>query len=118
VKLPNGDRAVVPLEKLTGYSLNAEHGSGRNKAYLFEKRLGLTADDAAFLRDTLLQQAKDADAKPASPTVYGERYVIDFDVTTDMGNARVRSAWIVRKDEDFPRLTSCYIIDGESGEDS
>jgi hypothetical protein len=42
--------------------------------------------------------------------------VIDFELTTDMGTAMVRTAWIVRKGEDFPRLTSCYVMKEQADE--
>jgi hypothetical protein len=111
-KLPNGDQAMAPLEKLTDYSLNPEHTTGKHKAQVFKAALGLTLDDASFLRSKLLDIVGTHDAIPQEPTPYGDRYVIDFELTTSAGTAIVRSAWIVRKDEDFPRLTSCYVIEG------
>ncbi len=109
-KLPNGDRAFVPLEKFTEYSLNPDHPSGRHKAKVFKSALGLTREDAGFLQQTVLSIAATDDALAVASTSYGERYVIDFTLTTDSGTARVRAAWIIRTDEDFPRLTSCYVI--------
>lgn len=111
-KLPNASRAIVPLEKLMDYSLNPEHTTGKHKARVFRAALGLTLDDAPMLREKLLDIVKTHEADPQEPTAYGERYVIDFELTTSAGTATVRSAWIVRKDEDFPRLTSCYVIQG------
>lgn len=111
-KLPNGDQAIVPLEKLTDYSLNPEHTTGKHKARVFKAALGLTLDDAPFLRGELLDFVKTHEATPQEPTPYGDRYVIDFELTTTVGTATVRSAWIVRHSEDFPRLTSCYVIEG------
>ena len=35
---------------------------------------------------------------------------LDFEVTTELGTAKVRSAWIVRVDEDFARLLTCYVL--------
>lgn len=109
MKLPNGDRAIVPLEKFIEYSLNPDHPEGRHKARVFKAALGLTLDDAAFLQTTVQAVASIHDASAQSPTSYGERYVIDFELTTEKGTAIVRSAWMIRKDEDFPRLTSCYV---------
>ena len=111
-KLPNGDQAIVSLEKLTGYSLNPEHTTGKHKARVFKAALGLTLDDAPFLREKLLDIVKTHRATPQEPTSYGERYVIDFELTTSAGTALVRSAWIIRNGEDFPRLTSSYVIEG------
>jgi hypothetical protein len=36
--------------------------------------------------------------------------VLDFEMRTAVGTATVRSGWIVRHGEDFPRLTSCYVV--------
>jgi hypothetical protein len=41
---------------------------------------------------------------------FGERFVIDFDMQGPGGAANVRSSWIVQVDEDFPRLTTCYVF--------
>ena len=38
----------------------------------------------------------------------GDRAVVDLAKLT--GEATVRSSWIVRSGEDFPRLTSCYVL--------
>ncbi len=115
-KLPNADRASVPLEKLRGYSLNSEHPTGKHKARVFKAILGLTAEDADTLREKVLEAAKTLDARAAEPTSYGDRYVIDFELTTASGTATIRTAWIVRNGEDFPRLTSCYVLKGQSDE--
>jgi hypothetical protein len=41
---------------------------------------------------------------------FGEVYVLHFPLTTTKGTATVLSAWIIRHGEDFPRLTTCYIV--------
>lgn len=108
-KLPNPDQAVVPIEKFTGYVLNPEHPVGKNKARVFKSALGLTLDDASLLQDKVRQVATTHDAVEQGRNSYGRRFVIDFEMTTDVGTTTVRSAWIVRNGEDFPRLTSCYV---------
>ena len=35
--------------------------------------------------------------------------VIDFRLRTAHGETTVRSGWIVRVGEDFPRLTTCFV---------
>ncbi len=40
---------------------------------------------------------------------FGQRYVLDFSLTGSKGAAMVRSLWIVRTNEDFPRLTTLYV---------
>jgi len=40
---------------------------------------------------------------------YGAPYVLDFTIVGPGGEGIIRSHWIVRRDEDFPRLTSCHV---------
>jgi len=110
VKLRNAERAVVDLDKLRNYCLNPAHRRGCHKARLFAILLGLTADNAADLRDALLEAARNEDAEPGEQDDYGARYVVDFTMNGPAGPRKVRSNWIIRWDEDFPRLTSCYVL--------
>ena len=48
--LPNGERAVVELEKLTDYCLNPEHARGKHKARVFAAALGIDIANAELLR--------------------------------------------------------------------
>ena len=110
MKLPNGDRAVVDIAKLQDYCLNFEHLRGRHKARVFAAALGLTADYAEDLREALLRAVASEEATPTDNDQYGQRYVVDFTMNGPTGQGRVRSCWIIRKDEDFPRLTSCFVL--------
>ncbi|WP_089939278.1 DUF6883 domain-containing protein [Candidatus Entotheonella palauensis] len=110
MKLPNGERAIVPIEKLRDYCLNPTHRVGGHKAHVFESVLGLTAIHAEELQQRLLSVAQTGYAIPGIQNVYGQRYVVDFEMRTTMGTAVVRSTWIVRVGEDVPRLTSCYVL--------
>jgi hypothetical protein len=110
MKLSNAQHAVVDQEKLTGYCLNFEHPRGRHKARVFASALGLTKDDSEELRKALLSAALSEDATPTEKDEYGQRYVLDFSMTRPAGQATIRSSWIVRRGEDFPRFTSCYVL--------
>jgi len=110
VKLPNPERAVVDIHKLRNYCLNPEHRRGCHKARVFAASLGLTADDANYLREALLGAVRENDAVPAEHDEYGKRYVVDFMARGPVGEATVRSSWIIRQGEDFPRLTSCFVL--------
>ncbi len=110
MRMPNPGRAVVDLEKLRNYCLNPGHPRGRHKARVFLSTLGLTGDHAEQLRDSLLAAAHAEDAVAAERDDYGQRYVVDFTTSGPTGRAGVRSSWIVRRGEDFPRLTSCYVL--------
>jgi hypothetical protein len=109
MKMPNAERAVVEVSKLREYCLNPQHPRGRHKARVFAARLGLTAPHADWLREALLRAALENDATPQEQDRYGRRFVVDFSMQGPKGSATVRSSWIVRAREDFPRLTSCYV---------
>lgn len=110
MKLPNGERADLGA-KLEDYTLNPLHRDGRNKARVFDSVLGITLANADVLRYALLDAAANADqVEPRGDNGFGEVYVLRFALTTTKGTATVLSAWIIRHGEDFPRLTTCYIM--------
>lgn len=109
-KLPNPENAVVEVRKLRDYCLSPDHPRGRHKARVFASVLGLTAEDAEEVREALLSAAVSEEANPVEEDRYGKRYVLDFEMKTETGTATVRSGWIVRRDEDFPRFTSCWVL--------
>lgn len=110
MKLPNAEHAFVDVRKLTDYCLNPEHPRGRHKARVFAAALGITRDRAEDLQDALLLAARTEDARTVEKDEYGERYVVESWVRGPRGRGRVRSTWIVRIGEGFPRLVSCYVL--------
>ncbi len=110
MKMPNADKAIVDIEKLRDYCLSTDHPRGRHKARVFASALGITAADADGVRTALLRAAVDEDALATDADEYGQRYQVDFRMTAPTGEAGVRSAWIVRTDEDFPRFVTCYVL--------
>jgi hypothetical protein len=107
--LPNGERAVVDIEKLRDYCLNPLHVKGKHKARVFKAALGMTEGDAERLREILLDVARTHEARRVRPNDYGDRFVIEFQMPGLRGEVTILSSRIVRSGEDFPRLTSCYI---------
>lgn len=100
----------MDVRKLRDYCLSPRHPRGRHKARVFVSALGLAADDAEELHAALLSAALSEEAVPCRERRYGERYMLDFEMETEAGTATVRSGWIVRREEEFPRLTSCWVI--------
>ena len=109
MKLPNGERAIVDIGKLLDYCLNPQHPRGRNKARVFAS-VGIRDTDVELLRSALLSAAINAEAEAGAASIYGQRYVVDFDLVRPDRVVRIRSTWIVRAGEDLPRLTSCYVL--------
>ena len=114
MKLPNADRAVIDLKKLRDYSLNPNHPEGKHKARVFQAALGFTTDNAERLRELVMEAILTKEATGQQPTPFGQRFVVDFHVRGGPElvavQVTIRSAWIIRNDEDFPRLTSCFIL--------
>ena len=110
MKLPNADRAVVEIEKLRDYCLSSSHPRGRHKARVFVTALGITADDAEELKQAILSAIITEEATPTERDEYGQRFVVDFLMKRQSKEAVIRSSWIVRSGEDYPRLTSCYVL--------
>ena len=110
MKLPNGARADLGT-KLEDYTLSPRHRDGRNKARVFDSVLGITLTNAEVVRHALLDAAANSDQVEArGDNGFGEVYVLRLPLTTTKGTAIVLSAWIIRHGEDFPRLTTCYIV--------
>ena len=110
MRLPNSARAVVDIAKLRDYCLNESHPRGRHKARMFASALNVTAKDAENLRVHILAGVAQQDAIAGVSDDYGARYTVDMPIEILGRKALVRTAWIVRRDEDFPRLTSCFIL--------
>ena len=107
--LPNADKAVVPLEKLRGYSLDSSHPVGKHKARVFALALGMTQDDAPRLREMILQGVLTNEAVEVDANEHGTRFIMDFQTLGVKGALTIRTAWIIDIGEIIPRLTSCYV---------
>ena len=111
MRLPNGENAIVDIRKLTEYCLDIDNPRGSHKARVFAAALGITVENAAELREKLLEVAATTVAAVLGETdIYGQRYTVDFELTTTVGTAPVRSGWIVLHDENIPRLTTCFVL--------
>lgn len=107
--LPNAEKAVVPLEKLRGYSLDSSHPVGKHKARVFASALGMMKNDAPRLRQMILRAVLTNEAVEVGVNEHGTRFVMGFQTPGLKGEVTIRTAWIIDKGEIIPRLTSCYI---------
>jgi 3-phenylpropionate/cinnamic acid dioxygenase small subunit len=113
MKPPNAENAVVDIAKLRDYCLNPNHPEGKHKARVFQEKLGIVREDAEQLRQAILEAILTAVTTEQEPSEYGRRFIVDFQVSRPegqiiMSTAWVRTAWIIRNDEDFPRMTTCF----------
>ncbi len=109
MKLPNALNAFVDIRKLVDYVLDPTNIRGNHKARVMKAALGISRENAEELIDLILLAIKDSECEITERDFYGQRYSVDCKIVTEDGEAIVRSNWIVRRDEDFPRLTSCFV---------
>ena len=107
--LPNSEMAIVDLAKLRDYCLDTRHSRGRHKARVFESAIGITQAEAGHLQSLIQSGVTTAETIQGFSDEYGERFTCDFDISYLGRSALIRTAWIIKRGEDFPRLTTCYI---------
>ena len=89
------------------------HPRGRHNARVFASALRIVQADAEFLRARLLDAVLQYDASAREADEYGHRYILDFECVNGDRRATIRSGWIVRRGEGFPKLTTCYVLSGK-----
>jgi hypothetical protein len=110
MKLPNGQRCDLGT-KLEDYSLNPLHREGRHKARVFEAVLGITLANAEVLQAAVRAAAASSnEVEPRGDNGFGEVFNLCFLMAWGPAKATILTAWIVRHNEDFPRLVTCYIL--------
>jgi uncharacterized protein DUF6883 len=108
--LPNSGRAILDVGKLEDYCLNLDHPRGRHKARLFRESLGLTRDDAQWLRRLILGAIAGSNAIELATDRFGARWRVDVPVSRHGKSGVVRTIWIVRTGEDVPRFVTCWVL--------
>jgi hypothetical protein len=109
MQLPNFQHAVLDLAKLRSYSLDPHHIRGGNKARVFRAALGMDESHAEWLRDQILESLPGAEAKIGMKDHYGTRYSADITIRRQNRETLIRTGWIIRWDENFPRFTSAWV---------
>jgi hypothetical protein len=109
-QLPNHTAAQLDIAKLRDYCLSIDHPRGRHKARQFASSLGVTAHDAKWLRETILQSLLKNDAIPQETDAFGQRWRVDMLLARQNHRAMVRTIWMIRSDETFPRFITCWVL--------
>lgn len=110
MKLPNPANAIISSGKIEGYALNLNYSEGRHKALVFRSALNMGIEDAEELKMMLRRALREKDALITKRNTHGQKYQIDFKVVRQGKSAFIRSVWIIRNDDDFPRLVTCYVL--------
>lgn len=101
--------AIIDPVKLRDYCLSPEHPRGKHKARVFDSSLGLTQEDWRCLDDSIRANLATAVWILDSADQYGRRFHVDMQILHSGRSATIRTLWIVRTAEQFPRLTSCFV---------
>ena len=106
MKLPQAEEAIVPETKLRDYLLSTSHSIGRFKAKYF-RSLGFTPENWEELRRQLLEVAQ-GEASLAEETGFGQKYLVSGTLRGPAASGEVVTVWIVRWEDDVPRLVTVY----------
>jgi hypothetical protein len=110
MKLPGASRVVIDSRKLEEYCLSFEHPRGKHKARVFQSSLGITIENLGEFEMRIREALETEPCIAGVKDRFGDRYTVDFSWAREGERASVRTTWIIRRDEDFPRLTSCYVL--------
>lgn len=103
MRLPNLEEAHVDRSKITEYLLNRNHPDAEGKSKFFFRRYGT---EWKRLREDLLEHAS-GPVDHTEETRHGILYVIE----DTLAGAHIRSVWMIRTGESFPRFITAYPIE-------
>lgn len=107
--IPNMDRAVVPVAKITDYLLSHSHPIGRAKAWFF-LGCGFIPEDPQAMIDALIAHAK-AHGAYSKPSPYGLKYIVEGPLETPArGPVMVCSVWMTEMGSSAPTFVTAYPI--------
>jgi hypothetical protein len=106
--IPNADRAIIAVEKLTAYLLNPAHKRGGAKARLL-LALGYRSQEPGILEADLRAWQLSLDPVRTSQNAYGVAYEIEGPITTPSGRVvRFCSIWQLDTGSEVPRFVTMY----------
>ena len=108
MKLPNGEKAIISMDKIINYCLNPDHSRGKNKAKVFKSSLGITKENANVLFSLIQQAAIKGEIIQQSTTEFGEQYKVDWNIP-DNPQITLRTIWEIKSINSNPRLISAFI---------
>ena len=109
--LPNYEQAIIDIKKLRDYCLSSSHPTGKDKARVFHSALGMNISEAEVLKSQILFQIAQNEVVDGIMDKYGKRYTVPVRIRNLAYEAEVTTVWMVKEEEDFSRLITCYISD-------
>lgn len=110
MRLPRADAAIVDLGKIEDYCLNPAHSRGRHKARVFRQTLGIGREEAAWLRQAILDGARSGEAVGLERDAFGQRFRMDLAASRQGRSAMIRTIWMIRTGEELPRFVTCWVL--------
>ncbi len=108
MKLPNREKACIPISKLIDYLLSETHITGKAKSKFF-RMFGFNESNLEMLEQGLLTIARIQDVVSKNTSPHGIKYIIDGNLFTPINRfVSVRTVWIIEKDKDAPRFVTAY----------
>ena len=106
--IPNADRAIIAVQKVTAYLLNASHKRGGAKARLFIA-LGYQPTLPERLVEDIRAQHLSLDPVRIDRNAYGVSYRIEGDIVTPSGKpVCFCSIWQIDTGTETPRFITMY----------
>ncbi|MDR0858443.1 MAG: hypothetical protein LBN97_05395 [Oscillospiraceae bacterium] len=106
--LPHADKAEIPTDKLTKYSLN--YNKSKDKATAFFLALGFTLDNYPELIEQVRKKLPLYKSVYRGKSEYGDRYQVIMTISGINGKqAEVLTAWIIENGKQYPVMTNIYV---------
>jgi hypothetical protein len=110
VKLSSFNKPYISDDKLLDYCLNPLHPDGKHKARVFKAALEIDQSNFDILKNEIIRKIANVDVNLLDQNEFGSLYFADIKIVNGKWSAVVRTCWIIKIEEDFPRLTSCFVI--------
>ena len=107
--LDNKNQALIPVEKLRDYLLEASHPQNGGKAAFFNL-MGYFKESWELMADDLRTQHLPQEARPGRMNPKGLTYRIEAELRGPLGTANIRSIWQIDFGTTVPKLVTAYPI--------
>lgn len=108
MKLPYGELAEIPIEKITKYLLDAQHPQNKGKAFFYYK-VGYEEEEPETLKNAILSIAKTGTVQNTYTNPEGVKYeVLGALIAPNGKEYLLKTIWIIENDKNKPRLVTAY----------
>ena len=108
MKVPNFEKAIIPVIKLEEYLLSFTHAVGHTKADFFAK-IGYSKENVELLYEDLKKIIELNEVVKKVKTDFGTKYIVQGTVGSRFNKSvEIVTIWIVDKGYDIPRFITAY----------